>query len=113
MALDKIETAVWKQKQNATATILFMIRCTARVLARAPYLATYNTEKKHPVGVPSFVAFSLTQPPTEQKEMEFYLYGEAQLQKVNDSEWNLVSLRLDKSLSSEEDSTALFAAAQA
>ncbi len=112
VSFDELVTAVWKDKQPTTARILFMIRCKARVRARAPYLATYDGGKKYKVGISSsghigtIIYNSATEPPTEEREMPFHLYGEAQLQKTGE-QWELASLRIDKSLSSDED-LALF-----
>ena len=115
VAFDKVATAVWKNKQPTTARILFVIRCKAQVRARAPYLATYDGGRKYKVGVPSHgiigtAVFSTgLEPPTEEREIPFRLYGEAQLQKSG-NQWALASLRIDKSLSSDEEYEELFQA---
>jgi hypothetical protein len=114
VSFDEVVTAVWKDKQAGTARILFMIRCKALVQARAPYLATYDGGKHYRLGVPQPYGFSITlgqaaQNPTEEREMPVHLYGEVHLQKI-DHRWALESLRIDKSLSSEEEYDELFQA---
>jgi hypothetical protein len=106
VSFDRVITGVWKKKEATTATILFFIRCTAQVTARAPYLASYSSEKKYTVGstvAQSGYIVSLGPGPSESREMEFFLYGEAQLERAQDSQWALASLRVDRSPPSEED----------
>jgi hypothetical protein len=107
VSFDGVVTAVWKEKQPATARIMFMIRCKARVRARAPHLATYDGDRKYKVGASYSQyglvhTFSVGDVPTEEREMPFHLYGEVHLQK-SDQGWSLASLRIDKSLASDAE----------
>jgi hypothetical protein len=115
VSFDGVVTAVWKDKQPATARILFMIQCKATVRARAPYLATYDGGKKYKLGVPtspfSLVVSQSHDGPTEEREMPFHLYGEVHLQK-RDHGWALASLRIDKSLGSDGQYDELFQASE-
>jgi len=117
ISYDEIVRAVWKNKQLTSARILFIVRCKARVRARAPYLATYDGGKKYKLGVSSYNSITTVflnqaaEPPTEEREMPFQLYGEASLMKAaNSSHWILASLRIDKSLPSNEELEELYQA---
>jgi hypothetical protein len=106
-SFEKLVTVVWKQKLENKGTILFMIQCVAKVLARAPYLGTYMTKKNYVIGGATPLGFGMFTAPTEEKDLQFYLYGEAQIQRSDGDQWKLNSLRLDKSLDSEEEYNAL------
>ena len=113
VSFDNIVPAVWKNKRDTSASILFMIRCTAQVVARAPYRVTdFGETKKYVVGSvynPLISSYTLTTDvgPTEEKQMEVHFYGEAELRRIQRQQWELVSLRLDKSLTSEEEYASL------
>jgi hypothetical protein len=115
VTFDRISSAVWKDKDREASRILFSCRCNANVVANAPHLRVFSDQsRRHRVGQPSqqqiwFASSSWDSGPTEKKTLPFQMYGEAHLNR-DGKDWRLESLRLDKSLPSEEELNALIEA---
>jgi hypothetical protein len=95
-----VETALWKDADKHKSRILFKIRCLANVIATPQSSLWTFVPTTFPVGggkqsgIRQSVFDSLS--PGE-KQVPVKLYGEAQLERA-DGDWQLVSLRVDKSL---------------
>lgn len=116
ISFDQITSAVWKDKDKNASRILFGCRCNANVVARAPHLRAFSDEsRRHKIGQPSppsgiFVgSFDLDSGPTERKTLPFQMYGQANF-LCKGGDWQLESLRLDKSPHSPEELDTLMEA---
>lgn len=118
ISLDKIDSAVWKNREEAISRILFRCACKALVFIRAPYQPQpWNEPRRFKIGEPppawpmgallSFVGTAVpTSDATEQRELRFHVYGVAEIERAG-SDWKLMRLRIDKSLPAEEEYYAL------
>ena len=112
--LDRIDSAIWKDKDRSVSKILFRCLCKATVIIRAPYRGTiFNETRSFRVGEPHrssvFSVASTGYEPTEQEELPFHVYGAAEFERA-ESDWKLLHMRIDKSLPSKEEYYALAAA---
>jgi hypothetical protein len=106
LTFDRIESAVWKDDDKLASRILFRARCTASVTLSISPMPFYAPASKYLVGggKQGFSSFlnSFSPKQEREKEISIRLYGEANLKRRNDEEWELVSMQVDKSLGQEE-----------
>ena len=114
IAFQRVDSAIWKERNSATPRILFRCLCKATVIIRAPYRVTPLTEPRRfeigespsPPGLTYNVLTGVgaTFARTEERELPFTLYGVAEFQRPSEAgaHWQLVGLRVDKSVPSEE-----------
>jgi hypothetical protein len=113
LKVDAIDSAVWRDKDNAESRILFRVRCSASVVTSVSSPFPFFSPTKYSVGggkqeFSTFLnAFSA---PTAKQERErtlpVTLYGEAKFQRTN-GDWKLSSVKVDKSQPSSEEMAAL------
>jgi hypothetical protein len=114
LRVDQIESAVWGDKDKPESRILFRIRCTANVVTSVTTPFSWAAAPtKYEVGgarqQPSFLTLNaLSAAPKQEREraLPLTLYGEVKLQRTN-GDWNLLSVRIDKSQSISQDMTTL------
>jgi PIN domain len=112
--LDRVDSAIWKDRDRTASRILFRCLCEATVMVPAPYRGTmFDEPRKFRVGEsPRNMFFTATlggYGATEQRELPFHVYGTADFEKI-ESDWKLLRMRIDKSLPPEEEYYALEAA---
>ncbi|HEV2297875.1 MAG TPA: PIN domain-containing protein [Candidatus Acidoferrales bacterium] len=113
VAFDQVNSAAWKETNGETCRILFDCLCKANVIVRVPYVSPFWAQpKRYKIGeVPTpdlyNTILSLGQSDRmEEKTLPFLLYGQASFRRDN-NEWQLVSLRLDKSPPWDDEFAAL------
>jgi hypothetical protein len=111
---ERIDSAIWKDKDKLVSRILFRCLCKVTVMVRAPQEVVLPAEpRRFKIGerptqsgiVASYTADFATPyyEPTEEKELPFDIYGVAELRRDEKSlDWELLSLNLDKSVPAEE-----------
>lgn len=109
---ERVDSAIWKGKDTSTPLILFRCLCGVTLVIPAPYRVTPSTEpRRFKIGeTPStMLSFNLTAggptfEQTEERQLPFILYGVAELQKPSRTgeNWELVDLKVEKSVPSEE-----------
>ena len=100
LTFDDVESALWKDADKDESRILFKVRCLANVIAtpQSSFLSWEPTKFAVGGGKQSGIRASVFDPtPTVQKEVPVSLYGEAQLKRAGE-EWELASLKVDRSL---------------
>lgn len=114
VSLNRIDSAVWRDKRGPTSRILFSCICNAEVIARAPHLRAFQAPQRHfTVGQPSSsyltsVATFATLP-TEDKTLTFPMFGDIRIVRAG-NEWKVTSLTLDKKIESQGEFEALMEA---
>src|SRR5262249_55006977 len=113
---DRIDSAIWKDKDKARSRILFRCLCKVTVTIPALKRAESTAEPRRfkiaePPPIPTWVLNSTTNAvayaagyePTEEIELPFDVYGAAELQRADQSlDWELLSINVDKSVAVEE-----------
>ena len=110
---DRIDSAVWKDKDKTRSRILFRCLCKVTVIIRAPQRIESAAEaRRFKVGerpqATSGLVYSLDfgtpyYEPTEERELPIDMYGVAELQRGESSlDWELLSINMDKSVPAEE-----------
>jgi len=114
---DRIDSAIWKDKDNSRSRILFRCLCKVTVTIRAPQQIESTVEPRRfkigePPPTPSWilnstsinaVAYATGYEPTEERQLPFDVYGVAELQRGDQSpDWELLSINMDKSVPAEE-----------
>ncbi len=111
---ERIDSAIWKDKDKPMSRILFRCLCKVTVMVRASQEVALPAEpRRFKIGerptqsgiVGSYTAdFATTYyEPTEEKELPFDIYGVAELRRDEKSlDWELLSISLDKSVPAEE-----------
>ena len=112
LKVEKIDSAVWSDKDKPESRILFRIRCTANVTTSSSGLSPWASPSRYTVGGEKQSSSFLTSflgPPSKQERqrtLPLTLYGEAKFQRT-DGEWKLSSLKVDKSQPSPDDLATL------
>lgn len=114
ISFERVDSAIWKDSDTSTPLILFRCLCRATVVIRSPYRVTPLTQpRRFKIGeTPSttFVSYNVltavgaTFEQTEERDLPFTLYGVAELLKPSQANenWELVDLKVEKSVPSEE-----------
>ncbi len=109
LVFDAIESAIWKDTDKPISRILFRIRCTANVTTSTRFWNPLLASSRYVVGGEKQLSDSLgIFAPRQEKEraLRVRLYGEAQFKRVEE-DWELSSLKIDKSPPGPEELAAL------
>jgi hypothetical protein len=115
---DRIDSAIWKDKDKVKSRILFRCLCKVTVTIRAPQRVESTAEPRRfkigerpqsPSGTINFINTYTADfgtgyyEPTEERELPIDVYGVAELHRDEQSlEWELLSINMDKSIPVEE-----------
>ncbi len=109
LSLDKIESAVWRDKDKAQSRILFRARCLANVTTSVTRPFDFKP-KAYNVGKPTGLSFSAfgSLIPVERRDrmLPISLFGEARFERTQDGE-KLVDIKVYKNEPSDEEMAIL------
>jgi PIN domain len=99
---EDIEAAIWKDVDKPRSTVLFKMRCEAKVIVSNPCVPQFGFPKYQIGGGTKVYSTFSTSSETQEKIVPLSFYGQATLVRKG-TEWVLEEIRIDRSMPSLED----------
>lgn len=96
-----IEAAIWKDRDKPRSTVLFKMKCDAKVIVSYPYVPQVGFPK-YTIGGMKVLSTSTASSQTQEKVVPLSFYGQATL-VMKGTEWVLEELRIDRRMPNLED----------
>jgi hypothetical protein len=97
----EIEAAIWKDREKPRSTVLFKMKCEAKVIVSNLCLPNLGYPK-YQIGGMKIYSTSSASPETQERIVPLSFYGQASLVQKG-TEWAIEELKIDRSMPSMED----------
>ncbi|HWN75926.1 MAG TPA: hypothetical protein VNO13_09285, partial [Candidatus Udaeobacter sp.] len=96
-----IEAAIWKDRNKPRSTVLFKMKCEAKVVVSNPYFPPLGFPK-YQIGGMKIYSTSTASSESQKKIVPLSFYGQAILVQKGTG-WTIEELKIDRSMPSPED----------